>query len=165
MLDIKWSKFTAFKGFFFFLILNRDKSSESESEATAAKHSKSSRATKKRKSDGTSEESPESNKSKENSSYDADEDTDYESLDKSKESCLNDSLESAKKHFKLLSWNIDGIDSQSLATRTLGIVATILKWFKKTNILYFNSYIQRKHPDWSNDVIWCLIFFFHLVFY
>jgi hypothetical protein len=85
----------------------------------------------KRKSDGAtaSEESTESfNKSKE-SNYDADEDTDYESLDKSKEvtNCLDDSKEiTPSKHFKLLSWNIDGLDA-GVVKRAAGVVATILK--------------------------------------
>ena len=67
--------------------------------------------------------------------YDADEDTD---LDKSArvegEGSLNSSKEISfnevefKKHFKLLSWNIDGLDSTSLESRTIGVAATILQY-------------------------------------
>ena len=31
------------------------------------------------------------------------------------------------KHFKILSWNIDGLDKSNLESRTLGVVSTIRK--------------------------------------
>ena len=32
-----------------------------------------------------------------------------------------------EKHFKVMSWNIDGLDQKSLESRTIGVVETILK--------------------------------------
>ena len=66
--------------------------------------------------------------------YDADEDTDLEKSARVDEEPLNSSKEISfdevefKKHFKLLSWNIDGLDSTSLESRTIGVAMTILKY-------------------------------------
>ena len=90
------------------------------------------------------DECVESKLSGDKNEYDADEDTD---LDKSapveEEESLNSSKEISfnevefKKHFKLLSWNIDGLDSTSLESRTIGVATTILQY--AFSFFFFNN--------------------------
>ena len=35
--------------------------------------------------------------------------------------------EEDSKHFKIMSWNIDGLDKSNLESRTLGVASTIIK--------------------------------------
>lgn len=131
-------KNSIFVFFFYYFRYKNSDSDTSESEATTSKPTtkkpKLVNPMRKRKTDGTteSEESVESttmaSKSKDNSSnYDADfEDTDYENASNC---CLDDSKETMppSKHFKIMSWNIDGLDGKNVQTRAAGVVATILK--------------------------------------
>lgn len=76
------------------------------------------------------DECVESKLSRDKNEYDADEESarveEEESLNSSKEISFNEV--EFKKHFKLLSWNIDGLDSTSLESRTIGVAATILQY-------------------------------------
>ena len=38
--------------------------------------------------------------------------------------------ENEGKYFKIMSWNIDGLDQSNLQSRTKGVIATINKYFK-----------------------------------
>ena len=77
------------------------------------------------------DECVESKLSRDKNEYDADAEgarveEEEESLNSSKEISFNEV--EFKKHFKLLSWNIDGLDSTSLESRTIGVAATILQY-------------------------------------
>lgn len=64
-----------------------------------------------------------------------------DSDDDLKEEDVEEQEEEANEHFKILSWNIDGLDDGNLESRTIGVVNKIIKFIEALFLIkkYFKS--------------------------